>query len=359
MRRHSPLVSLVAAALVTATLISPEWPAGVARADKADDELAKYDKGVEKAVNRGLAYLHKTQSPNGAWPTAGLGDNTGVASLCVMTFLSAGHVPGRGRYGKTIDKGVDYVLSAAKPNGLIVDRTSHGPMYSHGISTLLLCEVSGMVSDARQKKIDQVLPAALKVILAAQQTAKSAAHRGGWRYQPTSGDADISCAGWQLMSLRAAKHCGAQIPAESISQAVGFIERCTASDGGFSYQPGGASGLARTGTGVLCLELCGKHHSPKAIAGGEWALKNPVKDFGGTHFYYGVYYASQGMFQLGGTYWTRFARQLYPLMLKHQKPDGSWPRGSSNEAQAGPSYATAMSILSLTVSYRQLPIYQR
>jgi hypothetical protein len=44
------------------------------------------------------------------------------------------------------------------------------------------------------------------------------------------------------------------------------------------------------------------------------------------------------------------------MMLKYQGKDGSWPEASS---RAGPCYATAMSVLALSVSYRQLPIYQR
>ncbi len=40
-------------------------------------------------------------------------------------------------------------------------------------------------------------------------------------------------------------------------------------------------------------------------------------------------------------------------------PDGSWPQGISSEATAGRCYSTAMGVLAMSVSYRQLPIYQR
>jgi hypothetical protein len=276
-----------------------------------------------------------------------------------MAFLSAGHVPGEGPYGDVLNKGLDYILAHANANGMITDRTSQGPMYSHGISTLLLCEVTGMVDADRQKKIDAALPAALALILAAQQVNKNPQHAGGWRYQPTSKDSDISCAGWQLMALRAARNCGAPVPVEAINNAVAFNERCATKDGGFAYQPGQGSGFARTGTGLLCLELCGQHQSPLAHAAGDWLLKHPDKQYGGNFYCYGVYYATQGMFQLGGKYWLDYAQQAYPLLLKYQKPDGSWPQGSSNESQAGPCYSTATCVLALTVGYRQLPIYQR
>ena len=55
------------------------------------------------------------------------------------------------------------------------------------------------------------------------------------------------------------------------------------------------------------------------------------------------------MFQLGGDYWDRWAEEMYENTLSHQAADGSW----------GSAYSTAMTVLSLTVSYRQLPVYQR
>jgi hypothetical protein len=48
---------------------------------------------------------------------------------------------------------------------------------------------------------------------------------------------------------------------------------------------------------------------------------------------------------------------LYDSILKMQGPDGSWPTKGSHTPNT--QYATSMAILSLSVSYRQLPIYQR
>ena len=85
--------------------------------------------------------------------------------------------------------------------------------------------------------------------------------------------------------------------------------------------------------------------------------------YGGSHFYYGLYYCSQGMFQLGGKYWESWAKFMYATMLKHQvakgKAAGSWPAEAGSAAKAGVCYSTAMSVLAMSVSYRQLPIYQR
>ena len=151
------LMAGVVAVLATAT------PTG--QADEASGALAKYDKRVDASIDRALKYLAKVQLKDGSFPTA---QKTAVTSLAVMAFLSKGYTPGGGPYGKGIDKAIDYVLAKQQPNGLLVaGRSARGPMYHHGISTLMLSEVSGMVSAERQKKIDKVLPKALKLILTA------------------------------------------------------------------------------------------------------------------------------------------------------------------------------------------------
>jgi hypothetical protein len=109
----------------------------------------------------------------------------------------------------------------------------------------------------------------------------------------------------------------------------------------------------------MSLELCGRHRDTASIGAGDWVLKHLPKNFGETYFYYGLYYTSQGMFQLGGNYWDDFAVHMYRMMLKFQQPDGAWPQGSGAEGSEGLCYSTAIGVLSMSVSYRQLPIYQR
>jgi len=115
---------------------------------------------------------------------------------------------------------------------------------------------------------------------------------------------------------------------------------------------------------VLCLELCGQHGNPATIGGGEFILRSLPRtvrtDLGASMFYYGEYYCSQAMFQLGGKYWETWAPVMYDTLIKGQQGDGSWPADMHPSAAAGgQAYSTAMSVLAMTVSYRQLPIYQR
>lgn len=329
------------------------------RADEESPALAPYQGPLDESLDRALEYLAKNQRPNGTFPS-GFGDNTAITSLGVMAFLAKGYSPGLEPYGDVINKGVDFVLQCQKPNGLLIGPgSSHGPMYCHAISTLLLSEVSGMVEPARQKRIDEALGKALGLILAAQKVKKPPGHQGGWRYQHNSGDSDISCSGWSLMALRSARNAGAAVPKEAIDEAVKYIQNCRHPDGGFGYQPGSGPGSARTGTGLLCLELSGLHRDKVTLAAGDWILKNGLERDAGGFFYYTLYYCAQGMFQLGDEQWEKFAARIYDRMLKSQQQDGSWPKGQGHEAQAGQCYSTSMAVLALTVSYRQLPIYQR
>ncbi len=331
-----------------------------ARADEAARGLERYNAPIQAAVDRALAYLARNQLPDGSFP-APMPHNTAIASLCAMAFLVRGHVPDRGPYGTVLHKVIDFVLRTRTKEGLLVNgnHRSHGPMYSHSISTLMLSEVSGMATPEQQARLEPVLGRALQILLAAQAISKDSRYQGGWRYQPTSRDSDISCTGWALMALRSARNNGAHVPIQAARRAVAFVLRCRNPDGGFAYQPGGGSGVARTGTALLCLELSGRHGTDECRRAGEYILEHIPLNPDDRFFYYAQYYCSQAMFQLGGKYWEQFAAALFQQALGRQNADGSWPPGHSTENQAGPCYSTAMTILAIGVVYRQLPIYQR
>lgn len=352
-------VSLAAVAILAAANIRCGVAAGeVPEGSEPDISVVLTTDEVDRAVDRGLAFLAATQTTGGYWESHGHGRrNTGIASLAVMAFLARGYTPGEGKYGGTIDRGIAFVLGSVRQDGLIAAGTSHGPMYSHGIATLMLCEVLGMTSGEREKRVRGAAVKGIEVILKAQAIAKDHRHAGGWRYHAHSRDSDISCTGWQLMSLRAAKNIGCDVPLEAIEHAIAYVKLCAVPGGGFAYMPGGGPNMARTGTGIVSLEVCGAHNTREALRGAEYLLRASLgrED----HFYYGVYYCSQAMFQMGDRYWVPFKKRLEAALLPLQRPDGSFQPGRSNESAAGLAYSTAMACLALSVQYRYLPIYQR
>src|SRR5205823_4559311 len=173
------------------------------------------------------------------------------------------------------------------------------------------------------EEIRKKLTKAVAVILKAQRTEDGPA-RGGWRYQVDHvNGSDISVTGWQIMALRAAKNIGCDVPSQNIQEAVAFIRRCQdPNTGGFDYMPNANLTVACTGTGILALEICGKdlHHSPEVIRAGNYLIKNPPR-YGVAFGFYGIYYCSQAMFQLGDNYWDYFRPVLHDMLFKNQKSD--------------------------------------
>ncbi len=326
-------------------------------ADTQPEALRRFDEPVRRAVDEGLEWLAQSFDADRGFPGQH-GSTSAIPALAAMAFLSAGHTPGNGPHGEVINQCIDYVLESEKekngrPSGVLIRR--NGRMYAHCISTLMLSEVSGMVDPQRQQRVDDTLARALNVILAAQQVKKrDQRQQGGWRYSPDSSDSDMSVTGWALMALRSARINGAPVPRQAIDEAIDYTQRSfDEKSGGFEYQVGrGSVRYPLSGAAILCLELTGHHRSDMTLKGGDYIMK-PLRGGGfisGSHYHYGLYYCSQAMFQLGDDYWVPFAEKMYQETLKRQKDNGSW--GNSG-------YETSMSILALTVAYRQLPIYQR
>jgi prenyltransferase beta subunit len=337
-------------------------PAG-AVADVQDEPVQPR---VKAAVDKALEWLAKNQQPDGNWSHGNQGGTTAVPSLAVMAFLARGHVPGQGPYGEVLNKAIDYVLSCQNADGpkkgLLAGEDGNSVMYEHGISTVMLSEVAGMVDDARRDRIDSAISLAAQLIIDAQRpngNQKDENARGGWRYSPQSADSDISCTGWQLMALRGAANCGAVVPRSVLDDGLAYVKRCGVASGGFSYQAhSGGANQARTGTGILSTILIGgDKNAPEVQKAGDFLMQNPPLQ--NVEFYfYAVYYDSQALNQLGGKYWQQVYPKLVDHLLTHQQPDGTFRGGGSQEDNAGSAYCTSMSVLALCVPFRYLPLYQ-
>ena len=341
--------------LALLVVLAPGWSAQAAKPARRKPK----DK-LEKSIDKALVFLKNHER---VWQ-AQASRNSAITALTVMAFLSAGHTPGDGPYGKVVEQGVRAVLKAQHANGLIAT-VGHYEMYQHGICTLMLAEAAGMTEDKElAKEIKRRLVKAVKIILQAQRLTSGQTYHGGWRYRvdqryDLQPPADISVTGWQLLALRAAKNLGCDVPQKRIEYAVAYIKRCRdPSTGGFRYQPGSRVTIPCTGTSILGLEICGKdfHRSAEARKAAEFLNKREVRWNGWGHFFYGVYYCSQAMFQLGGNYWKAYRPHLHKVLLDNQNAtNGSWHTGDG----FGANYDTAMAVLALTVEYRYLPIYQR
>jgi squalene cyclase len=307
----------------------------------------KIDEPTRKSINRALEWLASKQNADGSWSAGGYDHNSGITSFALLAFLSQGHLPSRGRFGPEVVRGMHFLIACSREDGLLIGtrNSGNGNMYCHAMATLVLAELWGMTSD---DKIEPVLEKAVSLIVRCQNA------QGGWRYQPQPNDADISVTIMQVMALRAAKNSGMHVPDETLQNAIGYINKCyNPQSGGYAYQPGQAPGFARSAAGVCVLQLSGKHDAreiPRAVAYLEHNRNQ------GEHFWYGHYYASHAMHQVGGKAWEEWYRGERDLLLSKQAADGSW---AAFHAEVGPVYQTAIGVIILSAPASYLPIYQR
>jgi hypothetical protein len=345
---------------------------------------------VEDSVDRALAWMGSQQAQDGSFRTLQTGQ-PGVTSLATMAFFSRGHQPGLGPYGERLNRALDFVLSCQMTTGLITllppgpvhqdKMPSHTAIYNHAISALMLGEVYGQVSGPRAKAVKQAMGRALQFSRQLQMRQKRAVDKGGWRYirvyERSGVDSDLSVTGWHLMFLRSAKNAEFDVPQAWVDEAITYVRSLwDPASGAFNYElyesanVGTRISRGMTGAGILCLSMAGQHQTPMARAAGDWLLAHPFKTFGELvpardRFFYGAYYCSQAMAQLGGHYWEQFFPSLADVLVYSQTADGSWPpevggyAPTGGEAVFGPVYSTSLAVLSLTPPYQLLPVYQR
>jgi hypothetical protein len=295
-----------------------------------------------------------------------------------MAYLSKGHLPGEGPYGKRIDKGIDFVLRCQRSDGLLARvGTSTGTggktaNYNHAIAGLMLTEVYGMTDRARAAKLKPAILKALEFTRRVQAEPKYyAGDEGGWRYLhgDSSGESDLSVTAWQLMFLRSARNAEFDVPKQYVDEAVAYVTRCYDDHGGvFYYRKSGSDSRwsrGMVGAGILSLAMAGQHQTRMAQRAGDWLLSYPFQRFGerigsGDRFFYSTYYCSQAMAQLGGRHWKQFFPGLVSVLLRSQQSSGEWPpEPYGSDRMFGNTYTTAMAVLSLTPPLQLLPVYQR
>ncbi len=326
---------------------------------------------VDLAVDKAVGYLLSKQRKDGAIVDDSY--DTTMSSLSIMAMASVGVQPGDlSPEGHAMQQALSFVLGDDRQdkNGYYGARDG-SRMYGHGITTLMLSEMLGMSASQEQDRlIHQRCQKAIDLILSSQQQEKSFQYRGGWRYTPDSRDSDLSVSIWQLMALRSAKNDGLRVPAASIDAAVEYLKRSYASPldrngipdnraSGFCYTPGQNNPtFTMTAAGLLAMQVCGEYESSLVIGAADWLLKHPPK-WNERFCSYGTYYYAQGMYQRGGEYWETAQQLVQDMLLETQDSDGSWRAKNGSERGLGCVYATAMGILSLSVKYHYLPIYQK
>lgn len=308
---------------------------------------------VETIYDRGLNYLARAQDETGSWRSR---SEHGITGLCLMAFLAGGEDPNFGRYRLQIRRAIRSIITGQDANGFLPNS-----MYHHGFAMLALAEAYGAVDEEtlwegstepeNRQSIAKTLERAIQLAVEAQQRNRW----GGWRYSPTSTDADTSVTGSVLMGLLACRNAGLAVPDETVENALVYMQRNTASSGFVAYSGGiggGGESMARSAVATLVYAVGQKREWEEFDASlGHIRERLDHKETAHVHYYY--YYMAQALFQGDPEAWTQWNRDMARMLSEQQSEEGYFT-GSYGEA-----YGTAMSLLALALNYRFLPIYER
>jgi hypothetical protein len=313
---------------------------------------------TQAAIDRGLEYLARTQSREGAWREQGYMGSYPVAmtALAGLALLANGNTMTQGKYAPNVSRAATFLLSCQEPRGLISRIEEEGrSMHGHGFAMLFLGELYGMEDDAdRQARIKRVLDGAVNL------TARSQSRRGGWIYTPDARDDEGSVTVTQLQGLRSARNDGLAVPKKTIDKALDYLKNSALPDGGIAYKADrqGGSRPPITAAAVVCWYNAGDQDNPlckKALQfvkdkvgrgdarGGSWG-----------HYFYAHLYMAQAMWLSGDENWKWYYPAMRDKLIATQSSDGSW-----DGDQVGKVYGTAIATIILQIPYSVMPIMQR
>lgn len=314
---------------------------------------------VDLAIARGLSWLVQQQDMETGRFAGELG-NTHTA-LASMALMAAGHLPGRTEYGEHVRLGIMYLVGVAERENGYFGNEGNARMYGHGICSLALAEAYGMMpTDAENRRVKAALMAANEVTFGAQVTNENnQRHYGGWRYQPRPNDADLSVTAWFVLTLRASQNAQLPVPEEVMSRAFTYVDR-TWHEGqqSYSYQPGNNQSVSMRTAGVVAMLAMGHHHDDPELRRRHERSMEFLDDFdplSGRYFYYQSYYVATAANMIGDAQRVAFLPRMEQALLSLQNEDGSFRQ---HRGHAGGVYSTAFALLTLSIRYQYLPIYQ-
>lgn len=340
---------------------------------ETDDSAWEASGPADVAVRRGLHWLADHQGSAGNWGS----NDLGLVSLGALAFLSAGHAPGRSKYGTNVVRALNFVLASAKPSGLLNISAPNNDMYNHGLSVFVLTQAFGVYHDPRMAT---VLDKGLKLIANAQ------CDDGGWTYEATKKQRgnDLSLTVMQAKALRAGMDMGLEISDTVVKRAIDYIRNkyepsgppdgrrygndpLATRPGAFTYNGGkvepGAKAIAMAACGAVCLQEFGEYDDFRIYRSMDLAIERyrefiKLRDVYLPGDAYMMYYLAQGLYQIGNPWWRREYPHLRDTILSTQADDGSW-FGGYRAGDQNKLFGTSVGVFALSIPNRYLPILQR
>lgn len=356
---------ILSSAALMAALITVE-PA------RTDDQPAE----VRRAVDKGLAWVARTQSPDGHWEANGGAYPTAMTGLGGMALLMEGSTIRDGKYADKIRKAVDWFMERSQRTGLLGNPNnpteSARYIYGHGYGILFLSQIYGEEEDGeRRRKLDNILTKAVEF------TGRAQTNRGGWGYVSAADGGNFdegSTTITQLQAMRAARNSGIKVPKSIIEGAQKYLRDATTERGSIRYSL--ASGGHEGGPALVAAAIAGgfstgEYNSPLVKKWFNYCRTAIPLTHGGRfgHDEYTHYYYAQSLYLLGENgyaklfpesrdadrlTWSKYRKSAFDYIIKSQNNDGSW-----NSGNIGAIYTTAINLTILQLDNGTLPIYQR
>jgi len=314
---------------------------------------------VREMYEKGLTWLEKNQDNTGRWTGSGGDAGPGVTGLCLMTFLAYGEDPNFGAYNPTVRKAVQAIITDQNAKTGYIGTS----MYHHGFAMLALAEAYGAVDerllwegaktdDSRRRSIGEALELAVRTAITSQNKNSV----GGWRYSPDASDADTSVSGSIMVGLLAARNAGIEVPDKNIDKAIAYFTSMTSTSGQVAYA-GGLGGFdnspARVSIATLVYSISGRKDLKEFKATSTFLKASDSNETSDHYGEYTAYYKAQALFQADIGAWEKWNKSLIQDLKAKQKSDGHF------DGNYGAPVATSMSLLSLALNFRFLPIYER
>ncbi|HVS36336.1 MAG TPA: protein kinase [Gemmataceae bacterium] len=329
-----------------------------------------------EAIKKGLAYLARTQQPDGRWEADSGQYPTSMTALAGMALLMEGSTDGDGDYADSLRKAVDWFLKESQPNGILGNPNNNSEKdrytFGHGYAMLFLATVYGQEEDDdRRRKLERLLTKAVEF------TSEAQTKNGGWGYVRAADGGNFDEGATtivQLQGLRAARNAGIVVPKKLID--IDYLRKCTAPDDGVIYTlsggGGGAGRPALTAAALACMYTTGDADSESARKWLQFCqrtlpVEKPDPKLG--HDEYIQYYYAQALYILGDDGyaklfpsskpteqlgWSKYRQATFDDLLSRQSADGGWRTGS-----IGPVYSTACYLTILQLDNEVLQIYRR
>ena len=329
----------------------------------------------EKSVEDGLDWIVRHQRADGSWgldyheqcqgsvcsfqPV--MSTDTGATGLALLPLLGAGYIHTvKSRHQDAVRRGISWLIENQQADGnLFTGPPGMAYMYSHAIGTMALCEAYGLSQDPRLKQPAQ---RAIKFIVDAQDPTT-----GGWRYFPGQAG-DTSVFGWMMFALRSGRGAGISVPRNTLKGCTRYLDMASVDRSRitYAYQPGRPATAVMTAEALLARQLLGWVRKTPALVKGAAEIARHLETADERNIYY-WYYATQLLHNMKNKDWETWNLKVREGLISMQIKDGTCANGSWDPnfpavdvwgQRAGRLFNTSLSILTLEVYYRYLPLYR-